>query len=50
MILRCYHCDTNPARYIARVDFDLTPEYRLCEACAIWLRDIDAVIEIRSDR
>lgn len=50
MSKRCYRCDTAPARYIARVDYDLTPEYRLCEDCAAELRAIDAVIEIRSDR
>jgi hypothetical protein len=45
---RCYGCDTEEARYAARVDFDFTPEYLLCHDCAAYERAWDSVLQIRS--
>jgi hypothetical protein len=44
---RCYRCDERPARYAARVAYDLAPVYLLCVECAAELRGYGDIITIR---
>ena len=45
---RCYGCDQAEAMYEAHLDYDATPVLLLCDACAIWERDVNSVIWIRT--
>lgn len=45
---RCYGCDQAQARYEAHLDHDATPVVLLCDACAIWEREADSVVWIRT--
>jgi hypothetical protein len=48
MVRRCYGCDQAEARYEAHLDWDATPVVLLCDTCAIWERDADSVVWIRT--
>lgn len=44
---RCYDCDTETATYEARLDWTFGLML-LCPDCAIWEREANSVIEIKS--
>lgn len=45
---RCYGCDQAEAMYEAHLDHDATPAVLLCDTCAIWEREADSVVWIRT--
>jgi protein-arginine kinase activator protein McsA len=50
MTRRCYKCHTNPAVYVAKLDYDFTPQFLLCIDCAAGERAWGSVIEIKTLR
>jgi hypothetical protein len=45
---RCHDCDVNAASYEATLDWTFTPVMLLCDDCAIWERESDSVLTIKT--